>query len=617
MNKQRKTGSSVGPLGWWLGLVVALLFGVLAGCGGGSSTASSGSSGSGDVTVSMTDAPGDFLAYTVDVTALQFVKADGTSVSALPLTTRIDFTQYTDLSELFTVATVPSGVYTQVVMSLDYSNADVEVQDSAGNAQKASLVDDSGNPLTSLNVTLDLPGSQPLVVKPGVPASLALDFDLSASNQVLSESPAKVEVEPFLLADLSLDTARNHRARGLLQQVDASTQSFQVQLRPFAIRQASWGRVTVATDSATLYEINGVRYSGSAGLQQLAVLATNTPVVAKGNVSGTQQLSATEVLAGSSVPWSDKDVVEGVVIKRAGNVLTVRGHYINRTDGIAVFNSDILVDVDGSTVVTKLEGGQSGLNSGVISVGQKVTAFGTLSQSGGQYTLDSTGSGNRVHLNVTQMEASYTSLSGTLMTANVHYIEARVPSIFDFSGTGASSATDSNPANYHVDVTGLDLSGVTGGDILRVRGYAEPFGTVTATDFDAVSLIDLNQDNLAAGLVMRWSGGSLAPFSSVGSDSIVVNLSGSSDGLRLAGVNVDISGQTQLTLAARPAGIGRFAIKVQGQHGITFYRNFSDFSTALQSQLSSGSSLLQLVSHGRYDSSTQTLTTAAALALVQ
>lgn len=616
MNKQRKTGSGSGPLGWWLGLAVALLFGVLAGCGG-SSTASSGSSGSGDVTVSMTDAPGDFLAYSVDVTALQFVKADGTTVSALPLTTRIDFTQYTDLSELFTVATVPSGVYTQVVMTLDYSNADVEVQDSAGNAQKATLVDDSGNPVTTLNVTLALPSTQPLTIKPGVPASLALDFDLSASNQVLSESPAKVQVEPFLLADLSLDTTREHRARGLLQQVNSSAQTFQMQLRPFAIRQASWGKVTVSTNSNTLYEINGVHYSGSTGLQQLATLAANTAVIAEGTVSGTQQLSASEVLAGSSVPWSDKDVVEGTVIKRVGNELTVRGHYINRTDGIAVFNSDILVDVDGSTVVTRLEGDQSGLDSSVISVGQKVTAFGALSQSGSQYTLDSTGSGNRVHLNVTQMEANYTSQSGNLMTANVDYIEARLPSIFDFSGTGASSATDSNPAQYHVNVAGLSLSGIGSGDILRVRGYVEPFGTVTTTDFDAVSLIDLNQDNLAAGLVVRWSGGSASPFASIGSDSMVVNLSGSSDSLRLAGVSVDISGQAQLTLSARTAGVGRFAIKVKGQHGITFYRNFSDFSAALQSQLSSGNTLLQLVSHGRYDSGSQTLTTAAALALVQ
>ena len=49
---------------WLLGLGLAAVF--LTGCGGGGF--SDVASGSGDVSISLTDSPGDFVAYTVDVT---------------------------------------------------------------------------------------------------------------------------------------------------------------------------------------------------------------------------------------------------------------------------------------------------------------------------------------------------------------------------------------------------------------------------------------------------------------------------------------------------------------------------------------------------------------------
>jgi len=97
-----------------IGLAALALATLLAGgCGGGGSVEPSTSTG--DVSISLTDSPGDFAAYTVDVSSLQLVKQNGTQVSALPTTTRVDFTQYTDLSEFLTVASVPSGTYSQVV----------------------------------------------------------------------------------------------------------------------------------------------------------------------------------------------------------------------------------------------------------------------------------------------------------------------------------------------------------------------------------------------------------------------------------------------------------------------------------------------------------------------
>ena len=159
-----------------MGLIIAVM---LTGCGGGSSdaTPTAGTqSGDGEVVVSLTDAPGDFACYTVDVLSLTLTKANGAQISALPLQARIDFSQYTDMTEFLTAATVPSGVYVAATMTLDYSNADIWVEDENGDpAQVATILDTDGNPVSTLTVTVRLEDRNRLVIAPGVPAHLMLD----------------------------------------------------------------------------------------------------------------------------------------------------------------------------------------------------------------------------------------------------------------------------------------------------------------------------------------------------------------------------------------------------------------------------------------------------------
>jgi hypothetical protein len=592
------------------GLGLAALF--LAGCGGGGSSDLATSTG--DVSISLTDAAGDFAAYTVDVTSLQLVKQNGTKVSALPATTRVDFTQYTDLSEFLTVASVPSGSYSQVILNLDYSNADVEVQDSSG-VQKATLQDSSGNPLTTLSVTLDLASGNPLVIAPGIPASLALDFDLSASNQVdLTSSPPVVQVEPFLVADLSLDSSREHRARGLLKDVDTAAQTFEMHLRPFAVQERDWGLITVAGSSTTHYEIDGVGYDGTAGLTQLATLAADTPLIVTGTIAGKKLLAATEILAGTSVPWTNKDVVQGTVIKRSGDTLTVRGHYINRLDGIAIFNSDIDITLDSATKVTAPLSNQTSLDKDSISVGQAVTAFGTLDSTGTPYTLDSTGSGNLVRMEVTQLKGTVNAQNGNLLNTDLAYINGRRIDLFDFAGTG------SVPGNYLVN-TGSLLTGtnITSGDIVKVRGFAEPFGQAggLGDDFTAISVINLNQNLLASNLALRWLGGTASAFTDISSDTINIDLSGVTIGnLWLSDVNVGLGGITAIALKPQDASNGHYAIKQRGQAGIALYRNFADFSAALTTAMGNGAKVVSVFAHGSYSSADTTLSSSGALVLL-
>jgi hypothetical protein len=61
----------------------------------------------GTLLIGLTDADGDFLSYTVDVVSLILEKADGSVVETMPATTRIDFSQYVELTELIASATLP------------------------------------------------------------------------------------------------------------------------------------------------------------------------------------------------------------------------------------------------------------------------------------------------------------------------------------------------------------------------------------------------------------------------------------------------------------------------------------------------------------------------------
>jgi hypothetical protein len=65
---------------------LTMMFLMVIGCGGGAS--SSGSNSSSQALIGLTDAQGDFIRYSVNVTALDLYKADGTVVHTLPLTQR-------------------------------------------------------------------------------------------------------------------------------------------------------------------------------------------------------------------------------------------------------------------------------------------------------------------------------------------------------------------------------------------------------------------------------------------------------------------------------------------------------------------------------------------------
>jgi hypothetical protein len=451
----------------------------LTGCGGGGSE-TGGVSGSGGLVISLTDAEGDFATYTVDVVALTLTKANEVVVETLPLTTRVDFTRYTDLTEFLTAATVPSGVYVRGSLVLDYSNADIWVEEASGDALRVeNVVDGNGDPLTQQEVSVKLEGRNQLAIVAGVPAHLTLDFDLQASNKVVFDSDGvpTVTVSPFLLAEVNADHNKPHRLRGPLKEVNTAASRFEVYLRPFRHRivnqQHHFGTLEVFTDSETTFEIDGVGFQGEAGLAVMDLLSPYTAVTVVGDIHlNPRRFLATQVYAGSSVSGGAMDVVRGSVVARSDNSLTVKGVTLFRMDGSIVFNDTVTVQLADSTRVGK----QLSIEPAAVddvSVGQRVTVFGAISNPDvGALELDA--ANGYVRMELSTVQGTRVPVAGIpeqplSLAMSITSINGRNADLYDFTGTGSDTASDADPSNYEVNTGVLDVSGIDENIPISVR----------------------------------------------------------------------------------------------------------------------------------------------------
>ena len=136
---------------------------MLAGCGGGGgggatqnplppSSTSPPAADEGELLITLTDAPGDFTTYNVVVDGVELVRANGDVVQTLPLSTTVDFAELTEVTEILTAATVPVGTYTSVSMTLDYTDAEIWVENDAGDEVPATVVDIDGEPVGTMTM---------------------------------------------------------------------------------------------------------------------------------------------------------------------------------------------------------------------------------------------------------------------------------------------------------------------------------------------------------------------------------------------------------------------------------------------------------------------------------
>lgn len=612
---------------WTAKIWVLMTVLTLAACGGGSSTVDNSPpdtqncdpanaathSECGTVFVGLTDADGDFVNYTVDVVQLTLETANGRVVDTLPRSTRINFTDYVDLTEMLTAATVPPGTYVSGTITLDYGDAEVFVE--AGDMAKEAVVTDiNGNALGQTELKIVLSNRDQLIVTRGRAAFLQLDFDLAASHLVdIAPTPATAASEQFIVAEVAPVDEKDIRVRGPLLDVNEDESNYVVAIRPFHDRVGDFGRMIVNTTDETEFEVNGDMFVGADGLRALAAAGQGTPTIAGGTLNlANREFTARIVLAGSSVPGIDRDAIVGNVIKRNGNFLTIRGAMIIPRDRRAHFHDDVVVEVGPNTKVFKDGDRLSDLSIDAISIGQRVTIRGnqptpTTNAFAPQILFDATEGTVRMHV---------TNLLGIVNTVNpgqtditLHAIDRRRVQIFDFTGTGTSPDMDADPDNYEVATGNLTLSNFAEGKPIVAKGFPTAFG-MAPPDFTGRTIIDYT--NVRSALGVGWgAAGTLRPYLSIGSEGLLLNNRNPDIDVRhyikQGPILIDLTALDSDTLIA-PRETGRKLFYIRSQDSLRLYSDFDDFWMDLDNSLDGATAARSMHARGLYNADTNIFT---------
>jgi len=598
--------------------LTALVWGftaLLAGCGGGNSTFAPGTP-----VITLSGTSGDFAAYRVginSVNSITLTSTDGTIVSASPQmpAESVDLAALTDLAELLAVQAVPAGTYKSATFTLDYTSASIWVNLN-GQAVAATAVSSSGGALATGTLTITFDPNHPLVITRGQSTRLAIDIDLAASNSInIATTPPKVTVRPFLVMTPAPADATLMRARGLFVTVPSGSSDYVMNVQPLTDLRSALGAVTVSTNAQTYFNINGVAYTGAAGLTAMASLQENTPTAAYGtlgDLSGiTPGFHATAVYAGTSLESPLADHIRGVVSARSGNTLTVRGATLVTRFAVVVIQNNATVTIGSATVVSEDGVAAGGLTPAAISVGQQIDVSGQATRdTAGNISLDATAG---------QLRLASTRIWGTLNSATIGSAKLDIlslgnfaPAGFNFAGTGTTAA---NPSAYVVNTGSLDESATAASTLLQVDGMVNAFGSAPP-DFTAAAITPGTATEQR--LVIEWvNGGATAPFLSDSSAGLVVALNNANLGtlheIRTGPAALDLN-----TLSSFPASplittvgadqsklqlaIGRATLST----GVSVFNSIGGFAAALSSTLNGTNKIYRLVAVGQYNIGTNT-----------
>ena len=611
---------------------------ILTACGGGASTTANNDptptatcdpndpatfDECGTVLIGFTDADGDFLHYAVDLISLTLETANGRTVEVLPRDTRVNFTDYVDLTELVSAVTVPPATYVSGTISIDYSNAEIVVEDSMdmidpAGSKEAIVTDLEGNPLARKDLKIVLSERDQLVVAKRRAAFLQLDFDLEASHEVdLEPTPATAALAEFILAEVHPVDEKNIRVRGPLVEANVEDMNYVIRVRPFHDRVSDFGRFVVNVTDDTEFEVDEVMYVGADGLRALNAAGAGTPTIAAGTLTTADRaFTANLVLAGSSVPGHDRDATVGNVISRTGNFLTIRGATIIpnavSVDRPVHWHDDVVVEVGPNTKVFKDGYRHSDLTIDAISIGQRVTIRGTqptptTDALAPQILFDATNGAVRMH--VTHLSGIVNSIMPGETEITLFSIDRRRAGIFNFEGTGMSRDVDADPDEYQIATGNLTLDALGTGRPIVAWGFPTPFG-MAPPDFEGRTVIDYSDVRSALGV--GWGAhGTIAPFVSMGTDGLVLdNQNMDIDQrhyIKQGPVLIDLT-ELDSNTAIVPRETGRMLFSIKSQDSLRLYSDWDDFVGDLINSLNGATTARSMYAYGKYDVDSNTFT---------
>jgi len=626
--------------------------------------------GSAVVTLTSMPSTDTFLAYRVGLVSVQLQTSSGrTAGGVLPRGTTVDLARLTNLSEVVGVAPLQQGNYSQAVITLDYSAAQIIYDNGTADGLALTPISASGQGVGQVTLLLYLDPSDQLGVARGSSARLSLGFNLAASN-VVNVAQKTVIVTPMIAASTQPIDTKVVRIRGPLGSVNSANTGFTTGIVPFDFGNSGAGSLGVSAQSVTTFEINGTPSTGSAGMTQMAALKPGLMVEAFGSLTtstsssstdtatGTTTVttcpdgttpttgvngvltcadgatpttttenngvgtgtglsatnvnfSASQVLAGSSVQGSGFDRVSGIVTGRSGNTLTIDQGTLLTNDGTnSLIAGTATVNIGPKTQVTQFGAASTEANGAQnISVGSLVYAFGTASDIGtGSVTLDA--SAGRARLGQTTASGLVTGVGATdTLTLKLSTLGGRSAASFDFLGTGTSADVDASAAAYQVTTANLTVTNATVGSPVQVTGLVTPFGAAPP-DLSGTTLLDYTTIN--AELVMDYGAGTPAPFASYSTSQITLDARNSAVGARheiqIGAQTIDIVGIQSDPLIV-PNATATNTVFTIGHAVSGTYENFDTYSafiTQLQTELNGNVLATGITAAGQYTTTTYT-----------
>jgi hypothetical protein len=598
-------------------------------------------------TLTTTDDANQFSSYLVTIDSVVLVGTLNGEIGAIEVPETVDFTKLTSLSELWATASLPIDTYTQAIITLDYTSAQISVMVN-GAPVRVSIVDPSGEVPTTIAVTVNLDPANQLTLLPTFATSnalrLAFNYDMTASNSVdMTTSPPTLTVKPYMTVATTAADSKLIRVRGPLINSSTSLGTYTVVVRPFFDEVNSLGIDTIFNDANTVYTYGGLTYVGAPGitaLSQASAGSTETAAFCTFQPTTTPQAGvlagifhSVYVIAGSTLEDFYTEGIEGDVIARNGNTLTLRGGTVtaNAAEVILYEDADSQVIIGPSTLVTA-DGVSTltNLNYNSIAVGQHITARGLYSvNAAGVTVVDSTGSTatntGSVRLQSTELFGSLTSAASGSLQMSLQAIELWPASVYDFAGNGVSAAQDPVAANFVVNTGALTLPTLAPGDPVWVDGYVAPFGTAPP-DFTAFSVPA--EASVPATLAVIWTGtGTTAPFATLTSTGLTIDLTNPALGsgqLRIGANTINLA-----TLSATPNivpgvaapdpttalplfnprfSVGPGADAENSSTPIASFNTFAAFVTQLNTTFATPIPATQLVARGTYDTASNTFT---------
>jgi hypothetical protein len=556
-----------------------------------------------------------FSSYTISIDGITLTRDDKTVVTPLYTPETVDIARLAGASELVEAPAVPAGTYISGTVILDFAAASLWYQVN-GHPVNLLAYGQNGSLLSGQSiVTITFDPAHPLVVTNQKAVRLAVNFDLAAMNTVTNTNvgAGAVIVRPWVTMSPVTVDYQPLRVRGLY--VVNQSGNFIMNVRPFYDLTSALGGIQVNVNDQTYYSVDQTVYTGAPGLAAIGTLQISQPIAAFGTLGSlesiTPQFNATQVYGSTSQESYAQDHLVGIIAARSGNTLTVRGADWHSATGLGqIYNDNLSVLVDQTTVVTQDGHNVAGLGPQSLSVGQAIDAAGTTSfdtTTGGLSSLD-TRNGGQVRMQRTDAWGLLNSASAGSASLNLLTLGGFDPAGFNFAGT-ASGGGAVDPLAYPVNTGNATATG----SVVLAQGFVAPFGAAPPA-FNA-GTVTADSAYPQQQLVVEWTnGGAAAPFTSQSAAGIVVDLANAD----LAANHYIFAGPNSVDLKSLPAsplitttGANQQALTLAVGNatltsGVSIFQSAAAYSTALTATLNGTNKVYKLVAVGQYNAATNT-----------